>query len=89
MQDHLHMSLFTKICQKLYHQYRPSRQQFILNTKQLMKDNSDLMILCSIFAITMQNVAIISISEDARRVIARVDYDNETNCCVGFVATAH
>ena len=54
-----------------------------------MKDNSDLMILCSIFAITMQNVAIISISEDARRVIARVDYDNETNCCVGFVATAH
>ena len=28
---------------------------------------------------------IVSISEDASRVIGRVDYDTETDCCVGFV----
>lgn len=33
----------------------------------------------------LHNYNIISISEDATRVIARVDYDNETNRCVGFV----
>ena len=28
---------------------------------------------------------VVSISEDATRVISRVDYDSETDCCVGFV----
>ena len=28
---------------------------------------------------------IVTIAEDATRVIARVDYDNETDRCIGFV----
>ena len=76
------MNLFKVICLRHYHPFILYRDPFRMNIAHLQGFS----ILMDCYCISKTSRAI-SVGEDATRVVTRIDYDCETDRCVGFCSS--